>query len=123
MASGFPILGHRPTGGGMAPDTMEDTPISTRSIELWVNDMHIRVIPTKSGNVLVPKPQWGIKFWGPRRKDIWWMADHAYGRKKMTFNDLNQACQWSAEATRQFPHCKYLVMELPNEKAQTESAS
>ena len=66
---------------------------------------------------------YGIKFWGPRRKDIWWWEDGPYGRQKLTFKDLNEACRWSDVKTQMYPHCTYLVMEIPHEEAQEKSAS
>ena len=65
--------------------------------------------------------KYGIKFSGPIRKDIWWKQDGPGGKVKLTFSDINDACQWSDNATRQFPHCQYIVQELPNEKQEAKT--
>lgn len=56
--------------------------------------------------------KYGIKFFGPSRKDIWWKEDGAYGNKIMSFDDINLAFRWSNKATEKFPHCKYVVEEI-----------
>lgn len=68
--------------------------------------------------------KYGIKFSGPHRKNIWWM-DYAKNRR-MTFDTINQAYQWSDNCTIRFPHCQYIVTELPHgqkEKAQATQSS
>lgn len=63
---------------------------------------------------------YAILFSGPQRKNIWWNEDGPYGHKVMTFSNINEAFQWSAKATSQFPHCQYLVQEY-EKKEKTKS--
>lgn len=66
--------------------------------------------------------KYGILFTGPVRQSVWWMSDGPYGIKRMTFTDINDAHQWSDTSTRMYPHCKYLVMEIPDEEDPKKAA-
>lgn len=56
--------------------------------------------------------KYGIKFWGPIKKGVWWMD--RIKNKKMSFNTINEAYRWSDDCTARFPHCHYIVTEIPH---------
>lgn len=55
---------------------------------------------------------YGIKFTGPNRKNVWWKVDGAFGSTILTFTDINEAHQWTVLRKSLWPHCQYVVEEV-----------